>query len=266
MKLSISNIAWDKKNDSEVYRKMKELNFDFLEIAPTRWCSENPYSIVNIEKAKKMSQNLLEEYGIKICSMQSILYGSNEKLFYNNDERESLKNKVKLAINYANIVGCGNIVFGSPRNRKIEDKQKQEEIGVRFFKEISSYAEKKNIYLSIEPNPVIYDTNYINTTEEALDLVNKVGNINFGINYDMGTVLYNNENLNILSENIEKINHIHISEEYLNPVIEREIHKEIKNILVKKNYDRAVSVEMKNTGNINEVFRVMEYISEIFNI
>ena len=43
MKLSISNIGWEKKNDTEVYRMMKEYGFVGLEIAPTRIFPENPY-------------------------------------------------------------------------------------------------------------------------------------------------------------------------------------------------------------------------------
>ena len=155
-------------------------------------------------------------------------------------------------------------MFGSPRNRIIENRDEQFEIGVEFFKELSEYSEKNNVFLSIEPNPIIYNTNYINTTEEALKLVKKVDNKYFGVNYDVGTAIYNNENINIIEKNLEKINHIHISEENLNPIKERDLHKKLYDILRKNNYKKVVSIEMKNNDNIGKLFLIMEYVSKIF--
>ena len=52
MNLSISNIAWNEEDDDKVYDKMRRLGFKFLEIAPTRWVSKDPYSHHNIFKIK----------------------------------------------------------------------------------------------------------------------------------------------------------------------------------------------------------------------
>ena len=264
MKLSISNIAWNEKDDKKIYEKMKELGFKYLEIAPTRWVSENPYSTENIIKAEKIAQDIEKNLGIKICSMQSILYGVSEKIFGNDEEKEILKEKVKEAINYANKIRCKNLVFGSPKNRNIETKE-QYDIGVEFFKDLSSYSKQNNVNLSIEPNPVIYGTNYINTTKEAIELVNKVNSQNFGVNYDLGTVIQNDENLELLKNNIKKINHIHISEPYLEIIQKRELHKKLFEVLKNYNYQNIVSIEMKKRENIEEIFNVLEYISGISN-
>ena len=43
MRLAVSNIAWEAKNDKIVYEYMKECGFEGVEIAPTRWIQENPY-------------------------------------------------------------------------------------------------------------------------------------------------------------------------------------------------------------------------------
>ena len=263
MKLSISNIAWHKKNDEKIYKKMKELNFKYLEIAPTRWIFENPYKNENIKRAKEIAYEIEKEYEIKICSMQSILYGVNERLFHNANEREILKNRVKESIDYARGIGCKNIVFGSPKNRKIENKNQYEE-GVYFFRELAEYSEKREVFFSIEANPAIYGTNYINTTEEALELVEEVKNNNFGINYDLGTVIQNNENIEFLENNLDRINHIHISEPYLEKIKERDIHKKLYEILKEKNYKNVISIEMKKIDEIKEIYNVLDYVSKIF--
>ncbi|AYZ73054.1 sugar phosphate isomerase/epimerase [Fusobacterium necrophorum] len=264
MKLAISNIAWNEKDDETIYEKMQDLHFQFLEIAPTRWVVKNPYSANNIEEAKIIVQNIREKYGIKVCSMQSILYGVKERLFYSKQEREILQKKVKEAIYYANQIGCRHLVFGSPKNRIIKSKSQHIE-GVAFFKELTQYAREQGVYLSIEANPTIYDTNYINTTEEALKLVQEVQDEYFGINYDLGTVIQNGETLDILKENMEKIHHIHISEPHLKSIQKRVIHRELSEILKKYCYKNVISIEMKKTENIQEIFNILAYISKIFS-
>ena len=79
MKYSISNIAWTSENDAKVYKMMKELGYTGLEIAPTRIFPENPYE--HIEDASKWANELKNEYGFEVASMQSIWYGRNEKIF-----------------------------------------------------------------------------------------------------------------------------------------------------------------------------------------
>ena len=79
IKMSISNIAWLPENDEEMYSFMNHLEYSGLEIAPTRIFPEKPYN--KIIEAKKFKKNLKEKYNLEISSMQSILYGINEKIF-----------------------------------------------------------------------------------------------------------------------------------------------------------------------------------------
>ena len=43
MKLSISNIAWEKELDQEMYEYLSQICYDAIEIAPTRIFEETPY-------------------------------------------------------------------------------------------------------------------------------------------------------------------------------------------------------------------------------
>ena len=119
MKLSISNIGWDAKQDEAVYRLMGAYGVSGLEIAPTRIFPEAPYS--QREEAKRWSENLKAQYGFGVSSMQSIWYGRQEKLFGNEEERQMLLAYTKEAIDFAAAVGCGNLVFGCPRNRNVPE-------------------------------------------------------------------------------------------------------------------------------------------------
>lgn len=262
MKLSISNIAWTSKDDEEMYKHMSDSSFNGLEIAPTRIFTENPYE--KLDFAKIFSEEIKTKHNLQVSSMQSILFGKEERIFGSKNERNLLINYTKTAIDFASMIDCHNLVFGSPKNRIIENHE-QLPIAVEFFKELGDYAFQKNTIISIEPNPKIYGTNFINTTDEAFELVKKVNNSGFKVNIDLGTVIQNKENIKIIIDNIHLVNHIHISEPNLTVIKKRSIHKELAYELKNIGYDKYVSIEMKNTGNINDVKQTIKYIGEIFN-
>ena len=262
MKLTISNIAWNTLNDKKIYDIMKKYEFKGLEIAPTKIVGENPYEkLKEIELWKKKIQR---EYNFKISSMQSIWFGRTENLFDSKEEENVLIDYTKKAIDFANIIECKNLVLGSPKNRNInEGKNSDHEIEI--FKILGEYALKKNTVIGIEANPSIYNTNYINNTKSALELIKKVNSKGFLLNLDLGTIISNNEDLTILQSNIKYINHVHISEPWLKIIKKREIHRELKNILLNENYEKFISIEMANIDEIEKIENIIRYIKEIFN-
>ncbi len=259
MKLSISNLSWDSKYDEEMYNYLKEKNFD-LEIAPTKLISDSPYD--KIDEIKDISNNLKEKYDINIVSMQSIWYGKSENIFESDESRKTLIDYTKKAIDFASSINCNNLVFGCPKNRNMKDINKDLEIALEFFKEIGKYAKSKNVVVALEPNPTIYNTNFLNYTSEAIDFVKKIDIPSIKINYDFGTIIQNNEDINILKDNINLINHIHISEPNLNIIEKREIHKDLFKLLNELNYKKYVSIEMKQF-DIKDVKNTIDYLYEL---
>lgn len=261
MNLSISNIAWDKENDIAVYKMMKDKGFTGLEIAPTRIFPENPYE-KNMQ-ASEWSKNIATEMGFSIPSMQSIWYGRQEKLFGSSEERAALLDYTKKAIDFAAAIGCKNLVFGCPRNRYLEDENKRD-IGVSFFKELGDYAFQKGTAIGMEANPTIYNTNYINDTPSALELIKQVDSKGFLLNLDVGTMIQNEENIDALAGNVKYINHVHISEPGLKPIEKREMHLRVKDILLNEGYKGFVSIEMGKCDNLDIIASKMDYIADVF--
>lgn len=263
MKLAISNIAWDAEQDAKMYEKMKRLGYEGLEIAPTRIFPQKPYE--NLEQAVKWQQELALRYGFCVPSMQSIWYGRQEKIFGSDKERQSLLTYTKMAIDFAAAVGCKNLVFGCPRNRAVP-KGASSEPGVLFFEELGAYAALKGTAVGMEANPPIYNTNYINDTASALQLIEQVNNKGFCLNLDVGTMICNHESVEVLEGSCSQISHVHISEPGLKLIEQRSLHKELASFLKENTYSGFVSVEMGKQEVFEEALmeEIMCYVKEIF--
>lgn len=265
MQLSISNIAWKKEQDEEIYRVMQENGFTGLEIAPTRIFPEAPYD--HLKEAEAWSKQLKKEYGFSISSMQSIWFGKTQSMFGTNEEREALLNYTKKAIDFAAAVECGNLVFGCPKNRAVPGDKTMEwadEAALCFFQELGDYAAQKGTVLALEANPPIYNTNYINDTVSALRMINKVNSRGFLFNFDTGTMIQNGESLEPIAEAVSKINHVHISEPGIETITPRELHRDLLRLLKEKGYQKFISIEMKTQEQAHSVKKSMRYIREIF--
>ena len=305
MKLSVSNIAWEAKDDIIIFQKMKDLGFSGLEIAPTRIIQEAPYD--HTQEAVTFAKTIEENYGFTIPSMQSIWYGIQDKVFGTEAERARLITYTKKAVDFAEAIGCTNLVFGCPQNRAIpestnskstdikSDNQKAgthkteiQNTAVSFFRELGDYAHKHHTTIAMEANPPIYHTNYINTTEEAIHLIQTVNSEGFKLNLDVGTMIENNEAISVLHGAAHLINHVHISEPGLTQIKERSLHKKLADFLCAASYPGYVSIETgkrnskekkkgkeskngkedkdgrNDENNLNDLLRMMEYVAEIF--
>lgn len=272
MKLAISNIAWTAQEDEAVYALMKTYGYTGLEIAPTRFFENDPYE--NPERVQNWRAEFGASTGFDIPSMQSIWFGRTEKLFADAQQRQVLLEYTKKAVDFASIIRCANLVFGSPKNRALPDGADSalRNQGVDFFRELGTYAHEKNTAIGMEANPPIYNTNYMNTTQEAVALIREVGSAGFLLNLDTGTMIGNGESVEALAGSAGLINHVHISEPFLKPLVmdsgRRMFHGELAAFLRENNYQGYVSVEMGKTqdedGRISMLDEILAYGKEMF--
>lgn len=260
MNLTISNIAWSEEEDLEMFEYLKSKNIKYLEVAPTRLIKDNPYD--KLEEAIIIKNNLKTLYDLNIVSMQSIWFGKTENIFESLESYNALIDYTKKCIDFANAIGCNNLVFGCPKNRTIKDYNIDYPKAVNFFTTLGKYALNNDVVISIEPNPTIYNTNFLNTTSETIDFVKKINIESIKINYDLGTVIENNEDLNILKENLNLINHIHISEPNLETIKKRDLTENLIKELKYQNYNKTISIEMKRT-ELNKVKETINYLLDL---
>ncbi len=257
MKLAVSNIGFTKEDEPEIYEFLNKLNYTGLEIAPTRIFENNPYE--HKSEFKNFCENLKQQYNLQVCSMQSIWYGVTQSIFGTKSDINFLIEYTKKAIDFASEGKCKNLVFGCPKNRNmpvganISDAED-------FFWQISEYAYSKGCFIALEANPEIYGTNFINTTKQAFNFRNTINSKGLSVNVDLGTIINNNESLNEIVKNIENVSHIHISEPYLKPIENRQIHSELKIL----QYNGYISIEMGKTDDIECFKKCSYYISNLF--
>lgn len=268
MKLAISNIAWNAKDDTTVYAMMRKYGYTGLEIAPTRIFETNPYD--DLEAVRRWWEAFETGESFEIPSMQSIWFGKTQKLFEDETQRQELLDYTKKAVDFAAEIRCGNLVFGSPKNRVLPDPADKAmwKQGVAFFKKLGDYAMNNGTAIGMEANPAIYNTNYINTTKEALDLIREVESEGFLLNLDAGTMIENKEQVEILEGKISAVNHVHISEPFLKPVVmdgdRRHFHGELAAFLRENAYQGYVSVEMGKIEEVSMIDEILAYGKELF--
>lgn len=116
----------------------------------------------------------------------------------------------------------------------------------------------------MEANPVIYNTNYINHTRDALELIKEVDSKGFLLNLDIGTMIQNEEMCSVLDGSVHLINHVHISEPGLKPIKRRDIHIELKKMLLDQGYTKYISIEMGKIEDLSIIDEKMQYVKGVF--
>ena len=122
MKLSISNIAWDREDDDKVFTLLNKYNFEGVDIAPSI-VFDNILDVSDFELNK--FKNKISYYKVCIPGMQSLLY---QKPKYNmfNEYRSKTLSYLKKIIELADKLDVKVLVFGSPKNRYIKDLNKKQ--------------------------------------------------------------------------------------------------------------------------------------------
>lgn len=262
MKLSVSNIAWDVEANGVVYPKMRQMGFTGLEIAPTKFFAPDPYTPDNIWGAKALADVLQRAYGLAIVSMQSIWYGRSESIWGDEVERQALLEHTARAAAFAAAAGCRNLVFGCPRNRDRPDGA-DEERALTFFQKAGDAVQPYGVTLSLEPNPPIYHTNFLNTTAACAAFLRRLGHPALGMNLDVGTMIENDETVELVADCLPLIRHVHISRPGLAPVQPLALHRRLAEVLRVGGYDGWVSIEMKEAG-LKPLEAAMAYVAEVF--
>ena len=129
-----------------------------------------------------------EKNGLKVALVCTGEIFGQLKLSYTDpskEVREEAVRRTKEIIDFASYLGA-DINIGRIRGqyRKELSKAETERLAVEAFREISDYAEPRNVRIALE-TVTIMQTNFINTLADAVDMIKAVDRPNFKLMMDI---------------------------------------------------------------------------------
>ncbi len=269
MKVSISNIAWNRSEEDAVAQIMADYGVCGVEIAPTKiWAAPDKASDDAVQKYR----DYWASRKIQIVAFQSLLFGKPElELFKSRAAREATFNYLSRIISLASRLGAQVLVFGSPKNRLVGEMDAVEalDIALEFFSRIGEVAARHEVCFCIEPNPAAYGCDFICTAAEGRELVERVNHSGFRLHLDTAAMSLNGEPYEqVIEDCFEWLAHFHVSEPQLGAVGRGSTdHARIARRLRALGYDRWVSIEMRNgwtTPNTEAVRTALEFVANTY--
>lgn len=247
MKLSISNLAWDKSGNNQVADLMQKYGFTGVEIAPGK-VFDSPADATTGEIHSHAKY--WNDKGIKVSAIQAFLFGHRELTIFDSPEvRKQTLDYIDHMIDFAGDLGAEVLVFGSPKNRLIGDMDQDEALKIAqdFFYELGEKAKSRDCYFCLEPNARDYGADFMIDTDETLTILNLINHPNIMLNLDAGIMVMNGEDpVSSITKSSKYLRHFHASEPQLAPVGEGEVDNTTDaRALRDAGYEHWVSIEMR---------------------
>jgi len=270
MNLSISNIAWNINEDEEISKILNDYKINFIDIAPNKYFHE----IINTNNQDILKvKNFWKRRNIQISCMQSLLFNTKNFNIFNYDEHSSgsILNHLEKIIIIADKLGAKNLIFGSPKNRDRGSLNDAEVLSKSkfFFKSLGDIALNYKVKICIEPNPSLYNCNFMTTTFETEKIIRNIDHEAIKLNLDIGALTINNENLDdVMIKCHDLISYVHLSEPNLILLGNSNLdYRKIIETIGKFLPDVTLSIEMlnfKDKSNIKNVENSIKLISKNF--
>ena len=210
MKIAVSNIAWPAEVDAEAYALLAGMGVAGIEVAPTRvwpgWEGTSPAAV-------KALRGTMEAAGLKVSSMQSILFQKPELQLFG--DGPGFAEHLTMCAGLAAELGAGAVVFGAPKNRDRGELSEEAAFAraVDVFGPIAEAYAAVGVALCLEANPAQYACNFVTHGREAARLVRAVGSGGFRLHLDTACAAMAGEDVaELVLENADILAHFHASE------------------------------------------------------
>ncbi len=186
-------------------RLAHEFGYDGVELA-----LKDPDEITHEELASILKKNNMKVSAIssgQVFAARGLMFTDSDK-----EKREELEKAfhgfIDLASDFGGLVNIGR-VRGSIGNRKKEDA---ENLFLDMAWRLSDYAEKRGVTMILEPVNR-YEIDYINSTDEGVELVRKVGRKNFTMMPDVFHMNIEDDHIGeALIRNREHVRYVHLAD------------------------------------------------------
>lgn len=269
MRISVSNIAWNKQEDANVVRLLQHYEIDAIDIAPGKYFPD-------IKKVSSDEIAAVRQYwykhNIEIIGMQSLLFGTQGlNLFSDKHIQQQMLQYLEAVCRIGANLGATKLVFGSPKNRDCLGltESQTHSIAVDFFNKLGNIARNYGVIICLEPNPVCYGANFMTNSVETAAIVKAVNHPAIQMQFDSGALIFNQEDAeSILSQYVDIIGHIHLSEPGLVPIGDiNSNHENIATVLKTYCKGRAGTIEMlaaSKESHISALERAIAFVIKYY--
>ncbi len=247
MQLAVSNIAWGDQNFSEYLHLLKALGCDGVEIAPGLIWQE-PVEATPSQRREYRSR--IEDSGLAAVGLHSLLFTRPDLVFFGEAAaRHKLADYIIRLVALCNDLGGKTLIFGSPSNRRRAGLHLEEatRIAAPVFRTIAEAAQALDVFLCIEPlGPE--ETDFINSSEEGMDLIRLVGHPHFRLHLDAKALISSQEDCaEVLNKYGSHLRHFHAGDPGVAPPGSTGAdHHSIGKALRKAGYPYYISIEMRS--------------------
>lgn len=264
LRLAVSNIAWDSRDDEAIGLLLQAEGVSGIEIAPTKW---RPDPLDASAREIALYRRVWEDRGLRIVSLQSLLFGRPELQLFG-DTQAALADVLVRTIDLGTALGAHALVFGSPKNRVRGSMSPVDAMSraVDFFRPIGDHAAEQGVKLCIEANPPEYGCDFVTTTAEAIMLCDAINNRGIGVNGDLGGMtISGDEPAASIAAADGLLAHFHASEPDLAELGVEADHEAAGDALLAIEYEGWISIEMRAAqDNVMRVGRAVRYAKAMY--
>lgn len=247
MKVAICNEMFGSLPLSEVFSTASSLGYDAVEIAPFTISS----SVRHISSEERRHiRDLAHECEITIAGTHWILVSELNLMLFDNlgKCREETVEYLKDVVIFTADIGGEVVVFGSPKQRSVHSHELlnlARRNALQVLGEIGDLANECGVIFCIEP--LSRDqTNFINTVNEAMDLIENAGESGLGLILDVRSMCDEGRPLSqIIALGSKYLRHFHANDcnGYI-PGSGSADYRQIMRSLREAHYERYLSVEV----------------------
>ncbi|MBT8364533.1 MAG: sugar phosphate isomerase/epimerase [Deltaproteobacteria bacterium] len=217
MKIAICNELFEGWDIEKVFDYAAQLGFDGVELAP--FTLGETAADISAAKRTRIRQSA-EKAGIKIVGLHWLLV-KPEGLYINHPDdnvRKATQNYLKELIDLCGDLGGKVLVHGSPRQRNVKEEWDPAQAwkhAQETFQICAEAAKSRDVFYCLEALTTA-DTNFINTIDEALHMVDEIDHPNFQTMLDCRSIHASakSELPRVLKAALDtgKLKHVHVND------------------------------------------------------
>jgi sugar phosphate isomerase/epimerase len=250
MKIAICNELFKGWDIERIFDYAARLGYDGVELAP--FTLGETVSDISIAYRRRI-RAAADRAGIEIVGLHWLLV-KPEGLYINHPDdsvRKNTQNYLKELIDLCGDLGGSVLVHGSPQQRNIKegwDPGEAWKSARETFQVCAEAAQSRNVYYCLEALTAA-DTNFINTIDQALKMVDEIDHPNFQTMLDCRSIHASakSELPGVLKETLEtgKLKHVHVNDPNgQGPGFGELQFSQLLKILHEADYEGFVSVEV----------------------